>query len=969
MATKKYESMRIISLDGSILYKNMEGFTALKNGKPDSGIFKGVLDESLDTLKLKEVYKRHKEAIGFPYIEGKKRFCRAVVNLSFNRAIKVYESYGNRYVLNGHSVTDEDMTDHACIRTIQGVPTLVAIEISYKERTNYLPVETPITANLLGKYFAYDDETRTYQRSNKPIPTDVNCQEIRERLYTHGFDIDGIHYVRYKRSAGASRDGRCLFIAEPLYKDMMAWSSCDLSADNVSDQASWQAYIALTLSSIENIISLPKKSILIIRDRVSRFKTNAVCVKETADHDLIAEEEDTEVENVIWDGEALLDASVFAENGYDAHGMMLLRNRFFKTCAFNTNLQDWLYDNDITQVSQLAGYTTARNVEDIKLVITESSIKYFKFMPQDMPLEEKCKRWLDAMYERKNTSDFGVVKVDHDAPLMDGRMTHTNYQLLNTLGINRDGIEKFLEPSFNYLQNMLDQSVYLRYQINTDIDHAIIDQNEVPDLAQYRRDTVLDMTCRTPLFEHTEFYKSFRSDTIRYFKRRLKKGRVPVCGNYEVLFGNPYEFLLALTDESYEATTSYLFNDYQVCSPAFLNGQVLLCARSPHITMGNLYLVQNIYRDELRCYFNLTSNIICVNAIENNIQQRLNGCDYDSDSMLVTADEMLIGAVVRTYEILKVPVCKAEPVGKTDYKNTPSDLAKLDLIISKNKIGEIVNLAQFLNCLLWDELFADTDTFDYTPMDIYYDTCILAVMSGMEIDKAKRLYSADSAKVLARLRHYRQTFKKKNGGNLPAFYKYIVGDESKDIGKNTAYLQSPMSFVHDLVEACPARAAHTQTLPISELFELDATDAGPNDTHKKQNIIEAVKEAHTKITAMQVSMRSASDDEKRILCDEANEVYQTCIKIVSKNVVNDHILCMLLSEIDNPEKSKYDIKSARHLLLASLLYEEKRRLISKIKKVENFVPFDLIRVDPENVREGDRTEYVYDYLHAYLPHQ
>ena len=44
MATKKekYESMRIMSLEGSVLYKN-EGFTALKNGKPNPGAFRGVL--------------------------------------------------------------------------------------------------------------------------------------------------------------------------------------------------------------------------------------------------------------------------------------------------------------------------------------------------------------------------------------------------------------------------------------------------------------------------------------------------------------------------------------------------------------------------------------------------------------------------------------------------------------------------------------------------------------------------------------------------------------------------------------------------------------------------------------------------------------------------------------------------------------------------------------------------------------
>ena len=265
MATKKHESMRIMSLEGSILCKG-DGFTATKDGKPDPNAFRGILDESLDTLKLAEVYARHENEMGYPYLDGKKRFCRAVVNLSFNRAIKLYESCGNRYVLNGYEVNDEDMEDHVCFCTVGGKPTLIAIEVSFRENSGYAPEEEPISDAVLGKYFKYDADTRSYKRSDKAIPTDVTCQEIREHLYTHGFDIDGVHYVRYKRSAGASRNGKCLFIAEPLYADMMTWSSCDLSADTASDQASWQAYIALTLSSIESTIKLPKKSILIIRD-------------------------------------------------------------------------------------------------------------------------------------------------------------------------------------------------------------------------------------------------------------------------------------------------------------------------------------------------------------------------------------------------------------------------------------------------------------------------------------------------------------------------------------------------------------------------------------------------------------------------------------------------------------------------------------------------------------------------------
>ena len=150
MATNKYESLRIMSLEGSVVFKN-DGFTATKDGKPDPKAFRGVLDESLDTLKLAEVYGRHKSELAYPYLDGKKRFCRAVVSLSFNRAIKLYESYGNRYVLNGYSVTDADMKDHVCVSTVGGEPTLIAIDVAFRENSGYAPVEEPIAEGILGK--------------------------------------------------------------------------------------------------------------------------------------------------------------------------------------------------------------------------------------------------------------------------------------------------------------------------------------------------------------------------------------------------------------------------------------------------------------------------------------------------------------------------------------------------------------------------------------------------------------------------------------------------------------------------------------------------------------------------------------------------------------------------------------------------------------------------------------------------
>ena len=931
---KVYGNMRIMAIEGKDLFR-ADTLTALKNGKLNPDRFVGIIDESLDTDKLCEVYKAHEAEMGYSYLEDKK-YCRAIVSVSFDLAVKLFEQYGRRFVRYGYTVTDADMQDHVCVREVNGEPMLVAIEIPYENDKSYAPVDNPLSAELLGKYFEYDAEKKEYKRSKKDIPSAVKCEEIREQLYTHGFDIDGIHYVRYKRSAGSSRDGRCLFIAEPLYQDMMDWSACGLCADNVSDQASWQAYIALTLSSIESTIRLPKKAILIIPDKVSRFTTKAVCVKEDATEGLTAEEEETKIENVIWDGEALLDVSEFERAGYKDKGMMLLRNRFFKTCAFNTNLQKWFKDKGVTTVGQLAGYTTARSVTDIKLVITESSLKYLKFMPKDMKLGEAFKSWLDAVYEGKTTSTFGVVKTDKKPLHMFGNMAYTNYQLINTVNAAPEQIAKFVAPTLDYLGKIQADPMYLRYFAKTATFEPDGEYKPIT-VETYRSQVIVDMMARTADFERTDFYKTYRDELCRSFKEKMKKGKILVEGNYQTIFGNPYEFLYATIHKDYEPTKSLLFEENEAYTRRFEDGVWMLCARSPHITMGNLYIVQNQSYAEIDEYFNLTSAIVCVNAIGNNIQQRLNGCDYDSDTMLVTPNPYLCNAANEEYYHYGVPVCKVEPSGKTDYENSPKGLAKLDRVIANNLIGEIVNLSQFLNSLYWNELCYGR-SMDEVKW-IYLDACKLAVLSGMEIDKAKRMYAVDAGKVLRILKKPRDAYKKNNGGKLPEFFRFITEGEAPETDESVT-LNTPMSFLYDIVEGYKSQVKKTKNVLLTDLFELDASDSGANDTHKKQNIIKIVSEAEKDIRVLTLKAQRADDGDREIFMEKAQEIFERSLSSVSKNVVNDHVLCLLLKELDKKKDSK--VSRFRHLLFACLVYEDGKRLLSKVKGARDYIYPELV---------------------------
>ena len=105
----------------------------------------------------------------------------------------------------------------------------------------------------------------------------VNLKSLREHFYTNGFCVNGVHYVRYKRSAGSSREGKCLFIDERLLRAMSKWSECGLKPQK--DLASWESYKALSLSSIKGTVEIPLDGILFVPDYKSVFQEEVVSVE------------------------------------------------------------------------------------------------------------------------------------------------------------------------------------------------------------------------------------------------------------------------------------------------------------------------------------------------------------------------------------------------------------------------------------------------------------------------------------------------------------------------------------------------------------------------------------------------------------------------------------------------------------------------------------------------------------------
>lgn len=563
---------------------------------------------------------------------------------------------------------------------------------------------------------------------------DMKIEEVREKLYTEGFKLDGEKYVLYKRTSSKARKGKSvIFVKEKYSKLLMDWSllGINFEQNELIDLASLMAYSSLSMSSLADTVDIPLNGIVIIDEQFSSFKTSA-SVTRLINGKVVVDNEDYELENNLWDGQCLIDKSIFKKCGRADKGFMQLRNQFFKCAGFNTDIKKFLHDHKVTTVKDMFG--REYQAKDVKLIITKSCLKLFKFAYKFESEQAMYKHWLDNI-----SNTFGVCKSEHESHY-GHKINRLSYQMINSLPLTDSELKQLAKIEIDYINN-------LKTNIEAFKEH-VLTLNETPT-----RQMFLDLLRVVNGIEQTDVFKEWRKEEISSHIKKVRKGKLRITDcDYATIVANPLLMLYQLIgryDEKKEP-----LQGHEVYTTMFADGEELCCFRSPHIAQANTLYSTNKHCKVIDKYFNFTPNIIVINNIKSKVTSILQGSDQDGDTMLVTSNEILVKHA-RKSKNLPTPINAISfKVTKRPYNNL--SMSDIDNEISHNLIGKICNTGQKLN----SQTERNNDLIS-----------MLSSFSQLEIDRPKKYFAKEELDIKKILNSIKV--------ETPYFFRYINGSENE----------------------------------------------------------------------------------------------------------------------------------------------------------------------------------------------
>jgi hypothetical protein len=388
-------------------------------------------------------------------------------------------------------------------------------------------------------------------------------------------------------------------------------------------------------------------------------------------------------------------------------------------------------------------------IKNVRIITTENSLKIEKFKD----IGASYDYWKQKVKE--DNCQFGVCKIDHiskynnilnnNDDIVRCYQRHS-YQHINSLPIDMNQAKDLCKDTVEYVNSMKDNNdLFINYLKRTKSD---VNSNEM----------IISLFEHNKEFENSKFFRKYKSKTLSEYKEILREGKILVEGDNLTVCGNPMVLLYhaveqvpytkdakgkcILDDEYRDETLPVLKEGISVYIRAFPDKTELASLRNPHNSFANIGYNINHRHELMETYFNFSNNIMAINCIKTDEQDKKNSEDFDSDFNMVTCNKITVQASknAQKYNTIVNDI----PESGKKYRNTMTDIKNIDATLATGKynIGLSSNLAQLALSWYWNNPTQELE-------DI---VSIASVLAQVAIDSSKRQYEIDLIKEIARIR-------------------------------------------------------------------------------------------------------------------------------------------------------------------------------------------------------------------------
>lgn len=633
------------------------------------------------------------------------------------------------------------------------------------------------------------------------------------------------------------------------------------------------------------------------------------------------EQEKSEITNILWDGMGIIDDSFFPDN---MEGFIYCRSHFFKSCLFRGNIQEYfkdyyMDDYDTAYETDMTG--RKMKVTDIKVIITENSLKWIKFrelMSKSGTMEDGFKYYSKVM--KKDSEMFAIVKTAHGSKY--DELQRSSFQMNNTL----------LTTDKSVLGEIAALSIGYCNRIKTD-DETFLKYLEATGSTGYSINNVLiELYRMNDEFRHMEWFKNKKKAKINELKdQRLKLGKLFQYGDNLTICGNPVAMLMAATGQSYLNENCFIQTEdrIQCCTSRFKEGEMLAGFRSPHNSPNNIVYLENVFPNAVRKYFpDLGENVIIINGIGTDVQSRLNGQDLDTDSIYTTNQKNIVELAKKAYKECPTIINDIK-YGTNEYDKSMKSYSKMDANISSAQysIGSASNIAQLALSYWFDGGCEDKELEDVF--------IICSVLAQVAIDSCKRSFEIKVGAELARIEKLPCM---KHEPRYPVFYADVQRYNNKNKKGNkldikesdVGFFNCPMDLLYQIIEEGiidlrKYKELNTITYREGEygvkpIFEYKANKVNVNRKQYKK-VIDVVKEYDKVISGL--------DEAKDSYHEERLNEFEACIDKLRNTTIKKDAMYTLIAYAFKPGN-----EYLRDSMLTVLYGKDKKLFLGCFKKSE-----------------------------------